>query len=176
MENKEINIDEVLAKLVKIALFEDFDVTSENDKRILKAVYENTKIKNYKAGEVIIKEGDTGDEFYILSSGSVHISRNTPAGDSIALADLDASMNIFFGETALISNDTRSATVSALTDCRLIVLSSRKFHEICREEPVLGYRVLTVLARRMAKTIRDTNRDKATLYEALFNEISGGEY
>ena len=65
MENKEINIDEVLAKLVKIALFEDFDVTSENDKRILKAVYENTKIKNYKAGEVIIKEGDTGDEFYI---------------------------------------------------------------------------------------------------------------
>ena len=81
-------------------------------------------------------------------------------------------MNIFFGETALISDDTRNATVSALTDCRILVLSSKKFHEMCKKEPVLGYRVLTVLANRMAQTIRNVNRDKATLYEALFNEIS----
>lgn len=174
MENKDF--DEVFPKLLKIALFEDFRADDENDKRVLKMLYESTLIRNYKKDEVIIKEGDTGDEFYILTNGSVHISRNTPAGDSIALADLDSSMNIFFGETALISNDTRSATVAALTDCRLLVLSSKKFHEICQKEPVVGYRVLTVLARRMAKTIRDTNRDKATLYEALFNEISDSDY
>lgn len=170
MENR--NIDEVLPKLVKIALFADFDINDEHDKSILKMVYDNTLIRHYKKGEVIIKEGDIGDEFYILTDGSVHISRLTPAGDVIALATLNSNMNIFFGETALISDDTRNATVSALTDCRILVLSSKKFHEMCRKEPVLGYRVLTVLANRMAQTIRNVNRDKATLYEALFNEIS----
>lgn len=169
---KNSNFEEVLPKLVKIALFEDFDVNDEHDKAILEMVYNNTLIRHYKKGEIIIKEGDTGDEFYILTQGSVHISRLTPAGDIIALANLDASMNIFFGETALISNDTRNATVSALSDCRILVLSSKKFHEMCKKEPVLGYRVLTVLARRMVQTVRNVNRDKATLYEALFNEIS----
>ena len=37
-----------------------------------------------------------------------------------------------------------------------------------------SYRVLLKLAQRMAKTIRDTNSDKATLYEALFSEIESG--
>ena len=98
----------------------------------------------------------------------------TPAGDHIALADLTSDMNIFFGETALISDDPRTATVSALTDCRCIALSSTKFLSVCDKEPLLGYRVLLKLAQRMAKTIRDTNSDKATLYEALFNEIEQG--
>lgn len=170
MENKDF--DEILPKLVKITLFKDFDPENERDRSVLKVVYENLVIRHYKKGEVIIKEGDTGDEFYILTEGGVHVSRLTPAGDVIALADLDSSMNIFFGETALISNDTRNATVTARTDCRILVLSSKKFHELCKIEPVLGYRVLTVLANRMAQTIRNVNRDKATLYEALFNEIS----
>ncbi|MBQ1670253.1 MAG: cyclic nucleotide-binding protein, partial [Treponema sp.] len=61
------------------------------------------------------------------------------------------------------------------TDCTVLVFSSKKFHALCKKEPVLGYRVLLVLARRMASTIRNTNRDKATLYQALFNEIAGGE-
>ncbi|MCF0241247.1 MAG: cyclic nucleotide-binding domain-containing protein [Treponema sp.] len=174
MENR--NFEEDLPKLLKIALFADFKADNENDCRVLKMLYEGTLVRHYKKDDMIIKEGDIGDEFYILLDGAVHISRMTPAGDSIALADLNASMNIFFGETALISNDTRSATVNALSDCKILVLSSKKFHEICAKEPVVGYRVLTVLARRMAQTIRDTNRDKATLYEALFNEISDSDY
>ena len=141
--------EEVLPKLVQIQLFSDFSIDDENDCRILRAVYESY-------------------------SGKVHISRKTPAGDKIALADLSSDMNIFFGETALISDDPRTATVTALTDCRCIALSSTKFLAVCDKEPLLGYRVLLKLAQRMAKTIRDTNSDKATLYEALFNEIESG--
>lgn len=171
MERK--NIDEVLPKLAKIALFSDFDLKKDSDKAILEQLYENISIKNFKPGQLIIKEGDTGDEFYILYSGSVHISRDTPAGDQIALADLDASMNIFFGETALISNDVRTATVKANSDCQVLVLSSRKFHELCNKQPVFGYKVLLKLAQRMSGTIQQTNKDKALLYQALYNEIAG---
>ncbi len=176
MKKKELdNIDDILPKLAGIPLFEDFDPATADGRRILMQVYENISLKKFKKGQVIIREGATGDEFYILNSGSVHISRNTPDGDPIALADLNDKMNIFFGETALISDDTRNATVLALTDCSCLVLSSIKFHELCEKEPLLGYRVLLVLARRMSSTIRDANRDKAMLYQALFNEIAGIE-
>ncbi len=166
--------EDVLPKLVQIQLFSDFSIDNENDCRILRAVYESMVIENYQKGDVIIEEGKLGDDFYILYSGKVHISRKTPAGDKIALADLSSDMNIFFGETALISDDPRTATVTALTDCRCIALSSTKFLAVCDKEPLLGYRVLLKLAQRMANTLRDTNSDKATLYEALFNEIESG--
>ncbi|MCQ2582275.1 MAG: cyclic nucleotide-binding domain-containing protein [Treponema sp.] len=161
----------VLPKLLKIELFSDFKADNPRDCQILKLVYENMSLKNYKAGDVIIKEGDFGDLFFILYKGSVKVMRNTPAGDVIALANLNSDMNIFFGETALISNDARTATVQASTDCTTIALSSKKFLQICDKEPLLGYRVILHLARRMSQTIRNTNSDKAALYEALFNEI-----
>ena len=149
MEKK--NFEDILPKLIKIQLFADFDPAKAEDKAILEQLY----------------------EFYILYSGSVHISRATPAGDSIALADLNASMNIFFGETALISNDTRSATVTANEECKVLVLTSRKFHELCQKQSLLGYRVMLKLAQRMINTISQTNKAKALLYQALFNEIAG---
>lgn len=169
---KKTDFEEVLPRLAHISLFKDFDPENENDKRILRIVYDNVSIKMFKAGEEIIREGDVGDEFYILNSGSVHISKSTLLGDNLALADLDDFMNVFFGETALISNDQRTATVTALTDCRLIVLAKDKFEAICEAEPVFGYRVMKELAKRMSSTIRTVNKDKAVLYEALFNEIS----
>jgi CRP-like cAMP-binding protein len=168
------NFEQVLPKLVNIQLFSEFDPENENDKRILRLVYENLELKNYKKGAIIIKEGDFGDLFFILYKGQVHVERATPAGDVIALADLKAEQNIFFGETALISDDARSATVKAQTDCTCIALSSEKFLKLCDSEPLLGDRVVLKLAQRMSQTIRKTNSDKAALYEALFNEIENG--
>ena len=140
----------VLPKILKIQLFSGFSADNENDRRILKLVYENIMIKKFKKGEVIIKEGEYGDLLYILYTGSVNVMRNTPAGDTIALANLSSDQNVFFGETALISKDTRSATVTASNDCSCIALSCKKFKELCEKEPLLGYRVLLKLAHRMA--------------------------
>ncbi len=166
--------EDVLPRLLQIQLFSDFCIDDENDCRILRAVYDSMVVENYQKGDIIIEEGKFGDMFYILYQGKVQVYRKTPAGDKIALADLSSEMNIFFGETALISDDPRTATVQALTDCKCIALSSTKFLDVCDKEPLLGYRVLLKLAQRMANTIRDTNNDKATLYEALFSEIESG--
>ena len=168
--------EEVLPKLIKISLFESFSERTEENLRIMRGVYDSLTVQNFKAGDVIIKEGDYGDLFYILYAGSVQVLRNTPAGDVMALANLNAEQNIFFGETALISGDTRSATVKATTDCTTVVLSSKKFLALCDKEPLLGYKVSLCLARRMAATLRTTNSDKAVLYAALFSEIEEGGY
>lgn len=164
----------VLPKLINIELFSDFNIENEHDCKIMRQIYEILELKEYKEGDIIIKEGDYGDTFYILYKGSVQILRNTPAGDKIALANLNSEENFFFGETALISDDPRSATVKASSDCTTITLSSKKFLEVCDKEPLLGYRVILHIARRMSQTIRATNNDKAALYEALFSEIEEG--
>ncbi len=166
--------EEVLPKLISIKLFSDFSADNENDRRILKMVYENMTLESYPKDSVIIQEGKYGDSFFILYKGSVKVCRETPAGDIIALADLNSSQSIFFGETALISNEPRTATVKATSDCQCIVLSSKKFLDICEKEPLLGYRVTLHIAQNMARTIRDVNSDKATLYAALFSEIESG--
>ena len=168
------SFEQVLPKLVKIPLFEAFNPEKEEDRKILKLLYENLSVQKFKAGESIIKEGEAGDVFYILYSGEVLITRETPAGDVIALATLNSNMNVFFGEMAIISNDVRSATVTAKTECTTLVLEGKSFLELCEKEPVLGYRALLVLARRLTKTVRDVNKDKAILYEALCNEIEIG--
>lgn len=167
------NFETVLPRLRKISLFTEFSEDTERNNRILKAVYNNIQIKEFSKGDVIIKEGDFGDDFFILYNGSVLIERSTPAGDTLALARLTSDMNVFFGETALISNDARTATVKAAVPCKTIVLTKKNFEKISDEEPVFGYKVVLEIARRMAATIKTTNSDKATLYEALFNEIEG---
>lgn len=163
--------DEVFPKLLKLQLFADFKADDENDKRILKKVYCELQVKSFKAGDEIIKEGERGECFYILTDGNVQVFRNTMAGDRIALANLTSDMGIFFGEAALIGTDTRAATVVASTDCRTCVITGKKFKELCEAEPILGYRVMLCLARRMTARIKKANSDMETLYEALFDEV-----
>lgn len=168
------SFETVLPKLVKLPLFSAFSIDNEEDKRMLKLVYDNLSIVPFKAKDVIIKEGEMGDELFILYEGEVLVTRETPVGDIIALATLNASMNIFFGEMAIISQDTRSATITANTDCLCLSIAGDKFMGVCDKEPVLGYRVLSVLAKRLANNVRAANKDKAILYEALCQEIETG--
>ena len=57
---------------------------------------------------------------------------------------------------------------------RQLLRKGKLFLDFCEKEPVLGSRVLLVLARRLTETVRDVNKDKAILYEALCNEIEIG--
>ena len=70
--------EEVLPKLVKIQLFSDFNPDVEDDCRIMKAVYENMSTVTYQKGDVIIKEGQYGDMFYILYSGKFRYAGKPP--------------------------------------------------------------------------------------------------
>ena len=55
-----------------------------------------------------------------------------------------------------------------------LLRKGKLFLDLCEKEPVLGSRVLLVLARRLTETVWDVNKDKAILYEALCNEIEIG--
>ena len=74
----------------------------------------------YQAGQVLIKQGTQGDYFYMIHSGSVSVTR-IRKGRKEDLATLVAGD--YFGEEAIVTRRNRTATVSTLEDCVLLVLS-----------------------------------------------------
>ena len=81
----------------------------------IQAIFMRMQQVNLKAGDVIIKQGDEGDYFYAITSGSCSVVRETPLNkDGIRLAEL--GIGDTFGEEALISESKRNATITMLTD------------------------------------------------------------
>jgi CRP-like cAMP-binding protein len=90
-----------------------------------------------KAGDVIIKQGDEGDYFYIIVSGKCVVTRETPLNrDGIKLAELGVGDT--FGEEALIAEAKRNATVTMTTDGVLMRLKKEDFRELMNE-PLLQW-------------------------------------
>lgn len=164
---------EILKKLSKLEIFSDFEEETEENLRILEKISLLLQKKTIEAGDIIIKEGDFGDTLYILYKGTVQVRRNTPHNDQFAVVNLKAEQNVFFGEVALIDNDTRSASVIALEKCTVLCLDGSRFQKLCEEEPILGYRAITRIAKRIASSLRRSNKDMMTLYTALLDEVNG---
>ncbi len=95
-----------------------------------------------KQGTVIIREGNTGGEFFIIVEGEIAIRRGSRRLGTLGPGD-------FFGEIALIDKGPRSATAIAETACRLMVLASREFHSMLNAEPKVERKILRTLAARV---------------------------
>ena len=87
-------------------------------------------------GEVVIKQGDDGDYYYIIKTGKAKVTRASKTGSELTLATLkdgDA-----FGEEALLSEAKRNATVTMDTDGTLMRLSKEDFNALLKE-PMLSW-------------------------------------
>lgn len=83
-----------------------------------------------RAGEIVLREGDAGDCYYLIESGRCEVSRRI-GGIDVAIAELKAGDA--FGEEALVAGERRSATVAMRTDGVLLRLGKQDFIELLRE-------------------------------------------
>jgi CRP-like cAMP-binding protein len=103
----------------------------------IQAIFMRMEQVNYKAGDLVIKQGDEGDYFYVVTDGKCVVTRETPLNrEGIKLAELDVGDT--FGEEALISEATRNATVTMLTDGSLVRLGKDDFQTLMNE-PMLHW-------------------------------------
>jgi len=96
------------------------------------------------AGTIVTEIGKPGDSFAFIIDGRVSVE--TPAGMAPALGPGD-----FFGEMSLLDGEPRSATVTATTDLRLLVIEGTHFWRLLKETPDLVRSVLKVLSRRVRR-------------------------
>ena len=95
--------------------------------------------KDFPRGTVLFKEGDTGAEMYLINSGEVRLSRKTKQG-VVVLATL--GFGEFFGEMSVITNEPRTITAEALTDCRLNVISKDILETLVTGNPLVALSIL----------------------------------
>ena len=127
--------------------------------------------RTFPAGATILKEGEAGDEMFLLLSGSVDVLKTTPYGDPYVAASLEDSYHCTFGEMALIDSGTRSATVRAKTECRTLSLSAEAFRQFCRENPETGVELMLSISASLVRDLRMENENLRIVYQALIEEI-----
>jgi CRP/FNR family cyclic AMP-dependent transcriptional regulator len=101
------------------------------------------------ADEVICAEGEPGDAFFIVRSGSVKICRPQASGNEVLLNILGPGE--CFGELALLDGKPRSATVQALEPTALWILSRVAFLDYLAQHPKATMALLSVLSERMRR-------------------------
>jgi PPM family protein phosphatase len=151
---------DVLAKMPLFARLQE---------REMLRVMQVAEVLSFEPGQVVVREGDRGDELFIVLSGLVRITR----GDSV-LSEIGAGEH--FGEMALIRSMPRSATVVAVDQSELIAVRRVDFFEILRKEHELAVKLLWqflgVLADRLDQTSRDlTNAREELAAEDITSEI-----
>ncbi|MFC1552211.1 cyclic nucleotide-binding domain-containing protein [Candidatus Latescibacterota bacterium] len=139
------------------------------------------KRKDVNTGKIIINEGETGNELFLLEEGVVDVnktltivtSKNEFGTKERSFIRLTGENHCAFGEMALFGNGERSATVKAVTKCKLFVLESEDFINLCKEYPQIGYTVVTNIALILSAHLRKTNDDVIKLTTALSLALSG---
>ena len=103
----------------------------------IQAIFLRMQRVPYKAGELVIKQGDEGDYFYVIVNGKCLVTRETPLNkEGIKLAEL--TIGDTFGEEALIAEAKRNATITMITDGVLMRLAKQDFRELMNE-PLLQW-------------------------------------
>ena len=112
-------------------------------------VVEGAEVMDVRAGDVVIKEGDKGDDIYVIRRGSMIVEK-TIAGKPVFLSYLPAGS--YVGEMALIDGQPRSATVKAAIKSQVIRLPGEAFGRLLAQKPQLLKKAQTDMAGR-----RDVN-------------------
>ena len=106
--------------------------------------------KVFEDGEVIVRQGDIGDQMFVVQAGTVEVLLEGGSQEErlSVLGDRE-----FFGEMALFDKEARSATVRALGEARVLTVDKRTLLKRLKEDPLLAYNLLQLMSTR----VRDLN-------------------
>lgn len=102
----------------------------------------------YANGEVIFAEGDKGEIMYVIQSGKVKVTKNTPKGE-IELAVLGSGD--ILGEMALFDKLARSATAAAVGEARILSVDKKKLFATISRDPTLAFKIIETMSHRIRK-------------------------
>ena len=151
-------IDHDASLLAQSQLFGD--LLPEDRKRIVQLCTR----KRFAAKQVVFHQGEPGREMYVVVTGRLKVSVTSEDGKELSFFIFHESD--FFGELALLDGERRSATVTAIGPCELLVLHHSDFQELLKQHQLIGLKLLSLLAGRIRAT--------TSLYEnSVFIEIPG---
>jgi CRP-like cAMP-binding protein len=140
-----LSVMEVILALKSTPLFQS--VPGEGLRRLSDFIRE----KEVRAGEVVFREDDLGEEMYLVRSGQVGIRQELEDGPAI-LERVEPGG--YFGEMAIIDDLPRTATAVAEVDTSLLVLHKNDFRTAVMDYPDIAFEIFREFTRRLRRTDR----------------------
>jgi CRP-like cAMP-binding protein len=111
--------------------------------------------RTYQDGDVIIRQGDTGDCMFVIQEGRVSVVKELDSGE-VELAVRGPGE--FFGEMALFEHETRMATVRAIEKARVLTIDKKSFLRRVHEDPSLAFHLVQALSARVRQLSEEVHR------------------
>jgi CRP/FNR family cyclic AMP-dependent transcriptional regulator len=129
----------------KVDLLRRIPLFSQCSRRDLGAISSIADEIDLKKGKELTREGRLGREFFVLIDGSADVRKKNRKVATLKGGD-------FFGEIALVHHAPRTATVTATSPVRALVIMERDFKRLLAEQPEIQRKVLVALAERLEPT------------------------
>jgi CRP-like cAMP-binding protein len=140
---------DLLAVLGNVELFDG--ITPDE----LEAVSKICRERSYHAGDVLTKQGEPGDELYVICDGFVEVLRSVTPSDPSPRAVVNLGQGQIVGEMALVDLGPRSATVRTISEKTVVqVIQRDDFKRLCDENYHLGYIVMRNIAADLSFKLR----------------------
>jgi len=107
--------------------------------------------RDYRGGDIIVRQYDEGSDLLIILEGAARIK--SIDGETIA----EFGPGSIVGEMALIDDEPRSATVTAMHDVRVAIIPSKGLHAFMDMDPEVGKTIMTNIARVLCRRMRTMN-------------------
>jgi CRP-like cAMP-binding protein len=135
-----------LGKDRKVELIRKVPLFSKLSKKGLEDVAHIADELDLPQGKVMAQEGDRGREFFVLLEGGADVTKGDHRINRLGEGD-------FFGEIALVTHMPRTASVTATSDVRVLVITERDFGALLKRSPEVARGVAEALAERIAPEI-----------------------
>lgn len=141
MDNRSTNVASILQFLTSQSLFEG--INPQNLVFLAKA----SRLKLIPKGGFVFFQADSGDAVYLVWRGVIAIRLENPDGRELVINEM--GVGECFGELAILTGETRSASAEAIVDSEVLLIPELAFKAALEQEPRLASRLLEITARRL---------------------------
>ena len=127
----------------KVELIKHTPLFANCSKRELEEIAHLADEIDLREGKEMTRQGSAGREFFVLLEGEAEVTKDGRVINQLSGGD-------FFGEIALVDDSPRTATVTATTPVRALVITDRSFRRLLKDQPEIQSKVLAALAARLA--------------------------
>ena len=140
---EEVRTMESLLALRRVPLFAHLSLEQ------LEAIGQFMKELRYLKGEVVVQEGDVGEDLFVMIGGEACALKNYGTPEEIHLTTMNPEGICYFGEIAIFDRAERSATVVITEDARLLRLKGERFRELIVQSPEIAFEIFKVFSGRL---------------------------
>jgi CRP-like cAMP-binding protein len=130
-------VAEVVDMLKRVPLFAGLE------SKELQSIADSMRQRTFKAGSTVTKQGQSGAGFFVIESGEADVTVNGEHRATIRGGD-------YFGEIALLTGSSRTATITATTDLHCYGMTPWDFRPLVEGNPNIAWKLLQAMAQRMS--------------------------